>query len=77
MSTEPLQGLSVLAARAILALVDGDIPAALDAIEDAGDDIHEVRRLALALAQFRANVTTPDDAAELAKVALARQEDRP
>lgn len=74
---EPLQGLSVLAARAILALVDNDIPAAMDAIEDAGDDIQEVRRLALALAQFRANVTTPEGAAELATVALARQQDRP
>lgn len=62
-----------IAARAILALVDGDTTAALAAIRDVGDDPGRLRDLALALAQFRANTTTPDDAAELVQITMDRQ----
>ncbi len=61
------------ATRVILALVDEDTTAAMAAITETGDDPEALRHLALALGQFCANRTTPDDAAKLVQLAMDRR----
>lgn len=63
-----------IAARVVLALVDDDLDAAVAAVLSVGDDVGALRLLVIALAQFRASVTTPEDAAQLVQGALDRAE---
>lgn len=63
-----------IAARVVLALVDDDLDAAVAAVLSVGDDVGALRLLVIALAQLRASVTTPEDAAQLVQGALDRAE---